>query len=206
MTLAESGLRQLSYKESQNELVKSQKYLKTIFNSVNDSIIIHDVYGNIMDANETATTMFGYSQNELIGMNVLYDIVSKNSDDTKFDLESLVDKARNSNPLILEYTVKNKSGKEFWVEVNSHIGKIHEDEIVVATVRDITERKQAELTLQNEALEMEKLRTEFLANISHELRTPLNIILGAIQIIGMNIKDEEKPINRKKWWLVILTK
>lgn len=58
MTLAESGLRQLECKNSQKELEKSQNYLNTIFNSVNDVIVVHDFYGNIFDANKTATAMF----------------------------------------------------------------------------------------------------------------------------------------------------
>ena len=197
VTLAESGLRQLSYENSQNELEKSRKYLNAIFNSVSDSIFIHDSYGNIGDVNQTAITMFGYSRNEFISMNV-YDVISKKTDNTEVNIDVLSNKQSNNGHLIQEYLVKNKSSKEFWVEVNSHATKIHEDEIIIATVRDITERKQNELVMHNEAAQMEKLRTEFFANISHELRTPLNIILGTIQIIGMSINDEEKPINREK--------
>ncbi len=197
MTLAESGLRQLTYENSQNELEKSQKYLSAIFNSVSDSIFIHDLYGNITDVNETATTMFGYSQNELINMNV-YDIISKKHDNIELYIDALSNKKNRKDHLIEEFIVKNKSGKNFWVEVNVHATKIHENEIIIATVRDITERKRNELELQGEAIEIEKLRSEFFANISHELRTPLNIILGTIQIIEMCINDEENPINREK--------
>ncbi len=97
-------------------------------------------------------------------------------------------------------TVNTKS--KGWRD-NFYIFKLSQDQIAVM-YNDITEKiKQQEIINENrqlirETLELEKLRTEFFANISHEFKTPLNIILGVIQINELIFQDEEKSIDRKK--------
>lgn len=194
MTLTESGIRQVELKKSKKELVEGKRYLSTIFNSVNDAIFIHDMHGNIIDANETATSMYGYSRDELVTKNIK-DIVVKDSASYNLNFKKLINKVRENGLAIGELLGKKKDGTEFWIEANSRFINIDEDEIVIVTVRDITERKGAELALQNQAFELEKLRTEFFANISHELRTPLNIILSAIKVNEMYTLDKDKPID-----------
>ena len=56
---------------------------------------------------------------------------------------------------------------------------------VMALVRDVTERKQAEeLRVAKTAAEAASAaKTAFLANMSHEIRTPMNAILGFSQLM-----------------------
>ncbi|CUU50476.1 hybrid sensor histidine kinase/response regulator [Clostridium beijerinckii] len=187
-------------KQTNKKLKKSEVYLSTIFNSVSDAILIHDFNGIIVNVNDTANRLYGYLSDELIGMSIK-DIISKNSPYIYDDILKLInDRKKNkiNTPVTLEAISIDKNHKEFWVESNSRAIIFNEQKVIIATVRDITERKNTELKSKEEALELEKLRTEFFANISHELRTPLNIILGVIQILKRDLLDKEKPIDKGK--------
>jgi PAS domain S-box-containing protein len=62
---------------------------------------------------------------------------------------------------------------------------------------ELTQRKQAEMTLQllNTEIEqrqaVEKLKDEFIGIVSHELRTPLTSMQGALGLLAMGLMDDE---------------
>lgn len=54
---------------NETKLREQREQYKSIFNAISDAAIIYDVDGTIVEANPTASQVYGYSYDELVGMN-----------------------------------------------------------------------------------------------------------------------------------------
>jgi PAS domain S-box-containing protein len=74
---------------------------------------------------------------------------------------------------------------------------IQQADLFTQAQQELTQRKQAEMTLQllNTELKqrqaVEKLKDEFIGIVSHELRTPLTSMQGSLGLLAMGLMDDE---------------
>jgi two-component system cell cycle sensor histidine kinase/response regulator CckA len=123
----------------------SQKY-DFLSKYSNDIIMIVDEAGNIRDANDRALQAYGYTRDEFLRL-TLWDIRPR---DTYPDITTQMEQVREHQGMIFETVHKRKNGAEFPVEVSSRVIDEGNNIFFQSIIRDITERKQAEIALINE--------------------------------------------------------
>jgi PAS domain S-box-containing protein len=146
--LADMRVSLASRKKVENELIESEENYRSIFNAANEAIFVHDFEtADIIDVNHKALEMFGYNQEELKRLKV-EDISSGEPPFTQQNAVQWLKKSFEEGPQLFEWLCKDKNGRLFWVEVNLKRAVIGAKESILAVVRDITERKQAEEAIQ----------------------------------------------------------
>ncbi|PIQ07830.1 MAG: hypothetical protein COW71_14900 [Ignavibacteriales bacterium CG18_big_fil_WC_8_21_14_2_50_31_20] len=139
-----------------NALKISENNFKEIFNSSHDAIVIHDLNMKIVDANETMLKMFEISNDELTNMSVAKELSSRKND---FDLLNVRwQKVLNNQPQEFNWISKKpKTNEEFVSQVNIKKIVLSDKEIVIATIRDITELEKANDKLRNSENKLQKI-------------------------------------------------
>ena len=135
-------------KQTEASLQEAAANYRTVFNAVNDGIIMHDaVTGALLDANRKALEMYRCTFEELTYM-IDGQYTEGNVTEANRRALELIHKAAEGNPQITEWQAKDSMGQPFWVEVNLRSASIAGRDVVLAAVRNIDERKQSELALR----------------------------------------------------------
>ncbi|MBT3574616.1 MAG: HAMP domain-containing histidine kinase [Candidatus Marinimicrobia bacterium] len=92
----------------------------------------------------------------------------------------------------IEISAVRKDGNEFPIELALSSWESDNQKFYTGIIRDISERKTAELEITEALSSAEaanKVKDQFIANISHEIRTPLNSILGFSDLLEKRLKE-----------------
>jgi PAS domain S-box-containing protein len=159
--------------------------------------------GTFMEVNDSFCRVFGYTREETIGRPSLGLNVWITPDDREKMVRELQKTGRINNE---EYRFRTKSGEIRTVLFSAEKIDFAGEPCLIAVAADITEYKKIEDQAREAGnlRELDRLRSQLLANVSHELRTPLASIKGfATMLLDYDEKLEPKE---KREYLEIIDK
>ncbi len=155
--------------EYQAELIRQNKLLESVINSLSDGILIVNEQGNILRATPKIIKWFGVKGNDILGKNV-YDYIEIDGGNT---IEKLSD---------TDVFIKNTPTNNFII--NSVRLSLDDKKRYVLLIKDITTQR-----------EIETLKEDFVATLTHDLKVP---IVAEANILNFLIDGKFGEINDKQ--------
>lgn len=182
------------YKNYEKAVQESEERYRTLFSAATDAMLVIDPdSGSITDINQAASILYGYSKEEFTDLK-LKDILEYTDKSPVFAYGNLSVEEKTAF-LCSIGRHKRKDGILFPVDVNSTGMKLSGSDFIIASVRDMTEKKKAEEILEAKRRSdlANQAKSLFLANMSHEIRTPMNGIVGFLGLLeNTALSDEQK--------------
>ena len=178
-------------KLAEEKIKQSENEYRTLFENAHDAILVFNAEDEIvLEVNEEACELYGYSKSEFIGMSL--ELITKDVLTGKNKIENILKEGYINNFETVQYT---KKGEQIIVEINASLIDYKGNKAILSLNHDITKRKKAEkemISAKEKAEEMNRLKTIFLTNMSHELRTPLIGLLGLSESLTDDVPDDFK--------------
>jgi PAS domain S-box-containing protein len=129
------------------ELRTSEQRFRLLVENAADGFFLNDDNGNVLDVNQRACELLGYSREELLTMNVMdFEVAFKPEDHH----ERVWKQPASAYPVNVDGIHRRKDGSTFPVEVRLNCLETADKRFIMAISRDVTERKAAEAAIRKE--------------------------------------------------------
>ncbi|MDA0875015.1 MAG: ATP-binding protein [Bacteroidetes bacterium] len=160
-----------------------------IIKAMDDGVIVTDPEGHILDMNDATGKLLEAERTRFTGKQIL----------SVLPFIQPVWEAAGSNASIRMEVPRDSDGIRRWkaVRVKNVVNDAGVLQGKLILVRDVTERKEAELHLiesKRRIEELSKLKSAFLSNMSHDVRTPLSGIIGLADVLIEETEGDQREL------------
>ena len=169
--------------EAEEALQRSTSRFKKLFDANIIGIMLADLSGRVLEANDAYLTLTGYSREDLTSGRLRWDRLTP-PEFREFDLRAIESLNRTGVCPLWEKEYIRKDGSRVPVMLGVSMLDNSTSECI-CFVLDMTKQKRVEVQLlraKEEADSASQAKSLFLANMSHEIRTPMNAIIGLTEL------------------------
>jgi PAS domain S-box-containing protein len=164
---------------AENAMRESEEKYRNLFDLESDALALIDIENrNMLDVNASFIKLYGYTKEEILCMEITD--FSAEPDKTEKSIQDL------EKFIPLRYH-KKKDGAVFPVEITANNYEYKERKVLIAAVRDITNRKVIEQQIEKSLKEKELLLSE----IHHRVKNNFEIISSLLDMSSMGTQNLE---------------
>ena len=147
----------------------------SLFHDSIDPIILAELSGEIIEANQRASAFTGYSRQELLAMR----INDLHAPDTKLPN---VKRMQANSVRVFNSQIVAKSGRRLHVEVYARRTAYGESEFIQWIHHDISKQ-----------IELEEMRKDLQTMLFHDLQSPLGNVISSLELLTYELPEDSSP-------------
>src|SRR6059058_3088275 len=167
-------------------LAQEKGFLETVFNAIQEGIIVTDAKGRITYLNDAAGELFGLASSDAIGKRLDervrgldWESLAQSEGPVTRDMEIFYPANRFINFYVVPLLISRRADNDGTAEIGQPVGH-------AMILRDITEtRRTAEKTIESERL---NALTLLAAGVAHEIGNPLNSLHIHLQLMDRTVR------------------
>ncbi len=180
-------------RRSEEALRASEQRFRAVTDAAVDAIVSADSFGRLLSWNSGAERMFGWRAEEVVGRPLTVIIPER----LRALHEAGITRVRQTGHSklagsVVELIGLHRDGSEFPIELSVGAWSGPDGLAFSGVIRDITERKQAEVALAAANRELERTNAELetlVYSASHDLKSPMVSLLGYLEYLKLDYGD-----------------